>query len=46
MRERPDHKPDPDEQARQRMLTKRLITAIGLLLGVIVGVLVARSWGW
>ena len=46
MRERPGDKPYPTERARQRALTWRLITVIGLLLGVIVGVLLARRWGW
>lgn len=45
MRERPDEKPYPAEKARQRALTKRLVVVIGLLLGAIVGVLIARSWG-
>jgi hypothetical protein len=45
MREHPDDKPYATEAARQRALTKRLIIVIGLLLGVIVGVLVARFWG-
>ena len=46
MRERPDEKPYPAEKARQRALTKRLVAVIGLLLAVIAGVLMARSWGW
>jgi uncharacterized membrane protein YoaK (UPF0700 family) len=45
MRERPDEKPYPAEKARQRAMTKRLVIVIGLLLGAIVGVLIARSWG-
>ena len=44
MRERPDDKPYPTESARQRALTKRLITVIGVLLGLLIGVLVARAW--
>jgi uncharacterized membrane-anchored protein YhcB (DUF1043 family) len=46
MRERPDKKPYPAEKARQRALTKRLVIVIGLLLGVIAGVLIARYWGY
>jgi hypothetical protein len=45
MRERPDHKPYPAEKARQLALTKRLVIVIGVLLGVIAGVLIARFWG-
>jgi hypothetical protein len=44
MRERREEKPYPAEEASQRALTKRLVIVIGLLAGVIVGVLVARSW--
>ena len=46
MRHRPDEKPYPAERARQRALTKRLLTVIGLLLGLIVGVLAARYGRW
>jgi hypothetical protein len=46
MRERPDQKPYPAEQARQRRLTKRLVIVIGFLLGVIAAVLIARYRGW
>jgi hypothetical protein len=46
MRERPDEKPYPVEKARQRALTKRLVIVIGVLLGVIAGVFIARSSGW
>ena len=45
MRERHDQKPDPAEKVRQRALTKRLVIVIGVLLGVIAGVVIARSWG-
>jgi hypothetical protein len=46
MRERPDQKPYPTEKARQRALTKRLVIVIGVLLGAIAGLLIARSSGW
>ncbi len=46
MRERPDEKPYPAEKARQWAVTKRLFIVIGVLLGAIAGVLIARFQGW
>jgi hypothetical protein len=45
MRKRPGDKPYPAERARQRTLTKRLVSLIGLLLGVVFGLLLVRYWG-